>query len=101
MPEFVVEGNQLRFGSAFVELPAAESYCDAPREVVDAARSLLDADLIDTVAKVVHDAVTITIGANVLPSSASSAAAAEGPCSSSGACTTDVPPSWRRAALGG
>ena len=67
MPEFVVEGNQLRFGSAFVELPAAESYCDAPREVVDAARSLLDADLVDTVAKAVHDAVTITIGANVIP----------------------------------
>ena len=59
MPDFTTEGNQLRFSRAFVELPAAESYCDAPREVVDAARSLLDADLVDTVAKVVHDAVTI------------------------------------------
>ena len=67
MPDFTTEGNQLRFSRAFVALPAAESYCDAPKEVVDAARSLLDADLVDTVAKAVHDAVTITIGANVLP----------------------------------
>ena len=67
MPDFSVEGTRIGFRQTFETLEATETYCRAPPEIVDAARSILTAERLDSIAKVVRDTVFFRVGCNNVP----------------------------------
>ena len=66
-PDFVIDGGAIAFGKAFEVLEAPDTYARAPDDVIESARSLLEMDVVDTVAKMVHDTVTVRIGCCAVP----------------------------------
>ena len=66
-PDFVIDGGSIAFGKAFDVLEAPDTYARAPDDVIESARSLLEMDVVDTVPKMVHDAVTVRIGCCAVP----------------------------------
>ena len=54
-PDFVIDGGSIAFGKAFEVLEAPDTYARAPDDVIESARRLLEMDVVDTVAKMVHD----------------------------------------------
>ena len=67
VPDLATTSEGLHFRQTFLPVHAAESYCEVPKAALDAARNLLKVDLIDPIAKIVHDTVTFTLGCNVVP----------------------------------
>ena len=48
-------------------IEADETFCTAPPDIIDAARRLLEFNLDQSLAKIVHDNVTLKIGGNRVP----------------------------------
>ena len=59
--------NGLSFRQSFVSIESDESFFVAPNCLTESCRSLLSINLEDTVARVVHDNVTVQIGCNAVP----------------------------------
>ena len=63
VPDFSTDGGSLSFRQSFDVFESPETYFRAPDDIVEQGRRLLDLDLVDTLAKHVHDNVTVRIGA--------------------------------------
>ena len=64
LPDFFVAEKEVKFGKEFPTLASENSFCEVPLVVLDRARSLLAAELVDSVAKTVHDTVVFELGSN-------------------------------------
>ena len=66
-PDFVIDGSSITFNKAFDVWRPPDTYARAPDDVVKSARSILEMDVVDTIPKIVHDAVTVGIGCCAVP----------------------------------
>ena len=66
-PKFVMNGKALTFRQTFEVFESPETYFRAPDDIVEQGRRLLDLDIVDTMAKLVHDNGTLRIGRCVIP----------------------------------
>ena len=67
LSDIVVNASSVSFRHEIRTLRAHETFCETPRDVMERTASLLDADIIDGVARTVHDTVTVAIGCNRVP----------------------------------
>ena len=67
LSDIVVNASSVSFRHDIRTLRAHETFCETPRDVMERTASLLDADIIDGVARTVHDTVTVAIGCNRVP----------------------------------
>ena len=67
VPDFIVSGKEIKFGKEFRTLTSEDSFCDVPVAVFERARSLLTVELVDSVAKTVHDTVVFDLGCSRVP----------------------------------
>ena len=67
LSDFVVEAGQIAFRHTFEMIEADETFCTTPPDIIDAARRLLEVNLDQSLAKIVHDNVTLKIGGNRVP----------------------------------
>ena len=67
VPDFSTDGGSLSFRQSFDVFESPETYFRAPDDIVELGRRLLDFDLVDTLAKHVHDNVTVRIGCSLIP----------------------------------
>ena len=67
MPDGAVDGAALAFAQRFATVAADEPFFTAPDAFVASCRSLLDADVVDTVPRTVHDTICVRIGCNRVP----------------------------------
>ena len=67
LPDFFVAANDVQFRREFRTLTSEDSFCDVPSAVIERARSLLVVELVDTVAKTVHDTVEFDLGCSRVP----------------------------------
>ena len=65
--DFVVSTGGLGFRQTFETVEANETFCRAPQSIVDAGRRLLELDVANGIATLVHDTVVVTIGCNNVP----------------------------------
>ena len=65
--DFSVTESEITFQQSFVSIESEESFFVAPSCLTESCRRLLSLQLDDTVARVVHDNVTVQIGCNVVP----------------------------------
>ena len=64
LPDFSIGASGVSFKQSFVEIESDETFFAAPKTIVDACRRILALDINTTVARVVHDNVTVQIGCN-------------------------------------
>ena len=64
---FVVAGGVVGFRQTFETVEASETFCRAPQNIVDAGRRLLELDVANGIATLVHNTVVVTIGCNNVP----------------------------------
>ena len=62
LPDFSIGASGVSFKQSFVQVESDETFFIAPKTLVDACRSILALDINTTVARVVHDNVTVKIG---------------------------------------
>ena len=67
LPDFIVAGKEFGFRNEFRTLALEDSFCEVPLDVVQRAQSLLDLELVDHVAKTVHDTVVFELGCSRVP----------------------------------
>ena len=67
LPDVFVAGNDIGFTKAFRTLASREAFYVAPKCVIEKARSLLVNELVDSIAKTVHDKVFYELGCNRVP----------------------------------
>ena len=67
MSDFVVRAGKVVFRKEFRTVTSDESFCVCPDSVVEVAKTLLSVDLVDSVAKTVHDRVVFCLGCNRVP----------------------------------
>ena len=67
LSDVVVNVSSVSFRREIRTLRAHETFCETPRDVMERTASLLEADIIDGVARTVHDTVTVAIGCNRVP----------------------------------
>ena len=60
--DIVVTGCVVGFRQTFETVEASETFCSAPQSIVDAGRRLLELDVANGIATLVHDTVVVTIG---------------------------------------
>ena len=90
MPDVAVDGTELAFAQRFATVADDEPFFTAPDAYVASCRALLDADVVDTVPRTVHDTICVRIGCNRVPLFALVSGGATGRCTSSGVSTTGV-----------
>ena len=66
LPDFSTNKFGIEFRQSFVALEAGETFFFAPEHLVESCRRLLTLELDVTVARLVHDNVTVRIGCNVV-----------------------------------
>ena len=67
MPDVAVDGTELAFAQRFATVTDDEPFFTAPDAFVASCRALLDADVVDTVPRTVHDTICVRIGCNRVP----------------------------------
>ena len=67
LSDFVVEAGEITFRHTFEMVEADETFCTAPPDIIDAARRLLELNLDQCLAKIVHDNDTLKFGGNRVP----------------------------------
>ena len=67
LPDFSIGVSGVSFKQSFVQVESDETFFIAPKTLIDACRSILALDINTTVARVVHDNVTVKIGCNHVP----------------------------------
>ena len=67
LSDFVVHAGKVVIRKEFQTVTSDESFCICPDSVVEAAKTLLTVDLVDSVAKTVHDRVVFCLGCNRIP----------------------------------
>ena len=67
MPDVAVDGTELAFAQRFATVADDEPFFTAPDAFVASCRALLDADVVDTVPRLVHDTICVRIGCNRVP----------------------------------
>ena len=67
LSDLVVDASAVAFRHELRSLRAPETFCEAPRDVIERTAALLGADIVDGVARTVHDTVTVAIGCNRVP----------------------------------
>ena len=67
LSDFVVHDGKVVFRKEFRTVTSDESFCICPDSVVEVAKTLLTVDLVDSVAKTVHDRVVSCFGCNRIP----------------------------------
>ena len=67
MPDVAVDGTELAFAQRFATVTDDEPFFTAPDAFVASCRALLDADVVDTVPRLVHDTICVRIGCNRVP----------------------------------
>ena len=67
LPDFHVEDARITFRQTFETVEAAETYCPAPAEIVDAARGILKTERVDSIANDVRDTIFFHVGCNTVP----------------------------------
>ena len=67
MPDVAVDGTELAFAQRFATVAGDEPFFTAPDAFVASCRALLDADVVDTVPRLVHDTICVRIGCNRVP----------------------------------
>ena len=65
--DFSVTESEITFQQSLVSIASEESFFVAPNCLTESCRRLLSLQLDDTVARIVHDNVTVQIGCNVVP----------------------------------
>ena len=65
--DFSVTESEITFRQSFVSIESEESFFVSPNCLIESCRRLLSLQLDDTVARIVHDDVTVQIGCNVVP----------------------------------
>ena len=67
MPDFSIDNAKIEFRQTFETLEDSETFTMAPPEIVQAARSILTSERLDSIAQTVRDAVFFQIGCNNVP----------------------------------
>ena len=67
LPDIVANASSVSFRHEIRTVRAPEAFCETPRDVMERTASLLNADIVDGVARTVHDTVTVAIGCNRVP----------------------------------
>ena len=66
-PDCVVIGGKISFRQTFETVEAAETFCRAPADVIDAGRRLLTLDIATGLSTLVHNTIVVKIGCNNIP----------------------------------
>ena len=65
--DFSITESEITLRQSFVSIESEESFFIAPNCLIESCRRLLSIQLDDTVARIVHDNVTVQIGCNTVP----------------------------------
>ena len=67
LADTVVNASSVSFRHEIRTVRAPETFCETPGDVMERTAPLLNADIVDGVARTVHDTVTVAIGCNRVP----------------------------------